>query len=322
MFVPLYIKTNNSILSSLIKIDELISYAKKVGIKALTITDENMYGAYDFYKACKKNDIKPIIGLEVKIIDTIILYAKNYDGYKNLMKLSTIQSEREITPLELKTYSSDLVCILPYNSNKHYSRLKNIYKDIFVSYSNNNEQMSLKTIKNKVFMNKILYLEKNDFEYYKFLIGIRDGKTINEIKLEDENNYLHLEIDDLENNYEIEKMCNLEINKTEGLLPKALVEDSKEELKKECINGLKKLFGTRVNKVYAERLKMEIDVIDKMGFCDYFLVVSDFVRYAKNNNIYVGPGRGSAAGSLVSYLLDITEIDPIKYNLLFERSFK
>ena len=148
------------------------------------------------------------------------------------MKLSTIQSEREITPLELKTYSSDLVCILPYNSNKHYSRLKNIYKDIFVSYSNNNEQMSLKTIKNKVFMNKILYLEKNDFEYYKFLIGIRDGKTINEIKLEDENNYLHLEIDDLENNYEIEKMCNLEINKTEGLLPKALVEDSKEELKK------------------------------------------------------------------------------------------
>ena len=73
MFVPLYIKTNNSILSSLIKIDELISYAKKVGIKALTITDENMYGAYDFYKACKKNDIKPIIGLEVKIIDTIII---------------------------------------------------------------------------------------------------------------------------------------------------------------------------------------------------------------------------------------------------------
>ena len=319
MFVPLYIKTNNSILSSLIKIDELISYAKKVGIKALTITDENMYGAYDFYKACKKNDIKPIIGLEVKIIDTIILYAKNYDGYKNLMKLSTIQSEREITPEELKTYSNDLVCILPYNSNKHYSRLKNIYKDIFVSYSNNNEQMSLKTIKNKVFMNKILYLEKNDFEYYKFLIGIRDGKTINEIKLEDTDNYLHLEIDDLENNYEIEKMCNLEIIKTEGLLPKALVEDSKEELKKECINGLKKLFGTRVNKVYAERLKMEIDVIDKMGFCDYFLVVSDFVRYAKNNNIYVGPGRGSAAGSLVSYLLDITEIDPIKYNLLFER---
>ena len=131
MFVPLYIKTNNSILSSLIKIDELISYAKKVGIKALTITDENMYGAYDFYKACKKNDIKPIIGLEVKIKDTIILYAKNYDGYKNLMKLSTIQSEREITPLELKTYSSDLVCILPYNSNKHYSRLKNIFQTIF-----------------------------------------------------------------------------------------------------------------------------------------------------------------------------------------------
>ena len=90
-------------------------------------------------------------------------------------------------------------------------------------------------------------------------------------------------------------------------------------LKKLCVNGLKSKFGEKAPKIYIDRLKYELEIINKMGFCDYFLVVSDFISYAKNNNIYIGPGRGSAAGSLVSYLLDITEIDPIKYNLLFER---
>ena len=128
MFAPLYLKTNNSILKSLIKINELIDYAKKNDIKALTITDENMYGTYDFYKECIKNDIKPIIGLEIKIQEKIVLYAKNYDGYRNLMKLSTIQSEREIEANELKQYSDNLICILPYKASKFYPKLKLIFE--------------------------------------------------------------------------------------------------------------------------------------------------------------------------------------------------
>ena len=95
--------------------------------------------------------------------------------------------------------------------------------------------------------------------------------------------------------------------------------DSFEYLKQLVKNGLKSKFGEKVNKIYLDRLKYELDVINKMGFCDYFLIVFDYVRYAKNNDINVGPGRGSAGGSLVSYCLGITEIDPIKYNLLFER---
>ena len=87
MYTPLYIKTNNNILSSIIKIDELIKFALDNNLKSLTITDSNMYGAYDFYKECTKNNIKPIIGLEVSIPDKIVLYAKNYEGYKNLIKL-------------------------------------------------------------------------------------------------------------------------------------------------------------------------------------------------------------------------------------------
>ena len=96
-YVPLNLKTGNYLLSSMIKIPELISYAKKHGIDTLSIADNNMYGAIDFYKACKNNDIKPIIGLEI-LIDglKLVLYAQNYDGYKNLIKLSTISSERDL----------------------------------------------------------------------------------------------------------------------------------------------------------------------------------------------------------------------------------
>ena len=105
MYTPLYIKTNNNILSSIIKIDELVKFALDNNLKSLTITDSNMYGAYDFYKECNKNNIKPIIGLEVSIPDKIVLYAKNYEGYKNLIKLSTIQSERMIKPNDLLKYN-------------------------------------------------------------------------------------------------------------------------------------------------------------------------------------------------------------------------
>ena len=95
--------------------------------------------------------------------------------------------------------------------------------------------------------------------------------------------------------------------------------DSYSYLKKQCINGLKKRFGNSVSSIYQKRLKYELETINKMGFCDYFLIVADYVNYAKNNNIIVGSGRGSAVGSLVAYCLNITDVDPIKYDLLFER---
>ena len=117
MFVPLNIKTDNYLQSSMISIDSLISFACKNNLKCLTITDNNMYGAIDFYKACVNNNIKPIIGLEVKIDDLfIILYAKGYEGYLNLVKLSTLLSENKLDILKLKSFSSDLLCIVPYES--------------------------------------------------------------------------------------------------------------------------------------------------------------------------------------------------------------
>ena len=324
MFSPLYIKTNNTILSSIIKIDELITYAKNNNIKALSITDENMYGVMDFYKACINNNIKPIIGLNLKSPLNLIIYAKDKIGYKNIIKLATLKTERELTVNDLAKHNDGLICVIPFISNKYYENLKKIYNDIYQGYSTTSEREVL-TGKNLVFVNEILYLEKNDKEFLKYALGIRDGINISEIKVNNDNHMMFQENltiypnEDLENNFKIVESCNLEINYTDSLLPKYDTSDSFAELKKQCIEGLIRIFGKEVSAIYKERLKYELNIINQMNFCDYFLVVADFIKYAKENDIYIGPGRGSAAGSLVSYILNITTVDPIKYNLLFER---
>ncbi len=323
MYTPLNIKTENSILSSLIKIDDLIDFALKNNIKSLTITDNKMYGAYYFYKKCRESGINPIIGLDL-IVDgvNVILYCKNYDGYKNLLKLVSLDS---VGIDDINTYSGDLICIVPFNSFSLYDRLSKIFSDIFIGYKDKNE-MSKLNYDNLVYMDEILCLEKGDLKYLSFLDSIKSGVSVSGIDKYD-TNYLVLNVGELypeyiDNNYKIGNMCNLEIKLEHDLLPKFDCPDGMDSysyLKKLCVDGLKKIFGDTVSKKYVERLKYELDVINKMGFCNYFLVVSDYVAYAKSQGILVGPGRGSAAGSLVSYVLGITTIDPIKYNLLFER---
>lgn len=314
-YVPLYIKTHNTLLSSMIRIDDLIFFAKKQNIKALTITDDNLFGAMDFYTMCKENDIKPIVGLEITLDSKIVLYARNYQGYKNLMKLSTISTERKITPDDLNKYSSDLICILPFESLKYYDELKKIYEYIFWGYKNEDEKEKLKEEK-RVFFHETLTLTKDDEPYLRHLEAIKNGKTLSEITTQKVNTYIVIKEE--ENNKKIIDLCDLEMEYEKDLLP-VYTENSFAKLKELCILGLKRIFGDSVNKKYQERLKYELDIINKMGFCNYFLVVYDYVKFAKENGILVGPGRGSAAGSLVSYLLNITTIDPIRYDLLFER---
>lgn len=328
MYAPLYIKTNNSLLESMIRIEELIDFAKLNNIKALTITDNTMFGVMEFYKACIKSSIKPIIGLEIKLDKKIILYAINNTGYKNLIKLSTISSERELELNDIKKYNSDLICILPFESIELYDTLKNIYKIIYKSYRTIEERKTILD-DNKVYMNETLYITNSDKKYINYLYGIKDGILVSNVRNDLKNNYILKEDvlskhfpEDLNNIKRIVDMCNVEITYTPDLLPNYECPnnmDTYSYLKKLCIDGLKRIFKDKVGVVYQERLKYELEVINKMGFCNYFLVVWDLIKYAKENNIYIGPGRGSAAGSLVSYLLNITTIDPIKYNLLFER---
>ena len=328
-FVPLYIKTHNSLLSSLINENDLIEYANKFNLTSLTITDNNMYGVLDFYHLCKKNDIKPIIGLEIEIDSKkIVLYCKNYDGYQKLIYLSTKMSENNISWEVIKEKSSNLICIVPFNSHDLYSKLCDIYVDIFQGYKNK-EERDILSGNNLVYMNEVLYLVKEDANYLKYLESIKTGYTVDSFDFDKIDNYMpdinKISVDfkdDLINNEYIYNNCNLELKLNQQLLPIYDCPDNLDSynyLKKLCIDGLKKIFGQTVSKTYADRLKYELEVINKMGFCNYFLVVWDYVKYAKEHAILVGPGRGSAAGSLVSYLLNITTIDPIKYNLLFER---
>ena len=319
MYAPLNIKTCNSFLTSMIKIDELIKVALSNNLKALTITDHNMYGALDFYKACTKNNIKPIIGLEISLPEKIILYAMNYQGYLNLVKLTTIKSEINLNLDILSKYSDNLICLIPYESKNIYNEIKKIYKYLFITYKNESQKANIKA-KNILYMDEILCLTKEDEKYLKYLKAIKEGIPVSNIK-ETYNHKSLLPLKGLDKNNELlVSLCDLKIKIHQNLLP--VYDETKDaytELKRQCINGMKKIFGLKAPKKYAIRLKKELDIINKMGFCNYFLIVADYIKFAKENNILVGPGRGSAAGSLVAYALNITTIDPLKYNLLFER---
>ena len=319
MHAPLNIKTCNSLLKSMIKIEDLVKIASKNNIEALTITDDNMYGVLDFYKACQKYNIKPIIGLEVSLPEIVILYAQNYEGYKNLMKLTTIKSEKNLTIDDLSEYSSNIICLVPYESRKLYNELKKLYKYIFITYKDEQQKSKIKA-SNILYMNEILCINKEDEKYLKYLKAIKEGIKVNEVK----ENFINVSLLPLpnqdKNNELLVSLCDVKIKTHQDLLPVFNInKDAYTELKKACIEGMKKIFGNEAPKKYAIRLKHELEIINKMGFCDYFLIVSDYIKYAKNKGILVGPGRGSAAGSLVAYTLNITTIDPLKYNLLFER---
>lgn len=330
MFTSLYVKTNYSLLSSLVSIDNLILYAVEHKLSALAICDDNMTSTKIFYDKCIKNNIKPIIGLDLKYNNSnILMYAKNFIGYQSLIKLSTISSERDITITDLETYNNDVVVVLPYKDFALYNELTRLYNNLYIGVLNKiEEKESYKVTKNVVFINKVLYLNKEHEKYLKYLFMIRDSKTIaDDVTFKDNYNYMLLSDaislvsnETLNNTNVIADMCNLELSKRDDLLPVYDINiDSDQYIVKLSVAGLNKRLGGNVSDVYKKRLIYELDVIKRMGFSNYFLVVYDFIKYAKKNNILVGPGRGSAAGSLVAYSLGITEIDPIKYDLLFER---
>ena len=316
-YAPLWIKTDYSILSSLIKIDDLIDILSSNNINVAAICDDNLYGVMEFYDKCKKSNIKPIIGLEVKLEYTILLYAKNYHGYQNLCNINTLINENKLSFDALKKYLDDLVAVIPFEFREYEDQLRLYVNDLFIGYNNDKQEKQIDG--NKVFINKTLTLNKENNKYLKYLYKIKDEDYVNE-----DDCSLNLEINprDKKTTIYLSNLCDIEIPKRNDLLPVFNEDkdfDEKKYLTNLCIAGLKKRLNNNVDKRYVDRLKYELSVIIKMGFCNYFLVVWDYVKYAKKNNIMVGPGRGSAASSLVSYSLGITDIDPLKYDLLFER---
>lgn len=310
--IPLKITTEYSLLKSLIKLPDLISFLNENNIKECAICDENLNGFMDFYLKCKENNIKPIIGLDTVYESMhIYVYAKNYLGYQELLKIDYLKDNMNLSYLE----NSNLLVIIPFKSIDIYEKLK--YKDnVYIGFCNDIEKNNALLISDKiVYVDNVRCLYKKDITYLKYLKMLNDNFVYN-----DNAYYKASSFEDIQTTYEFSKQINLEIPFDKKYIPKFNNSDNNYEyLKKLCILGLNKRFNGKVSNKYKERILYELDVINKMGFVDYFLIVYDYVLYAKKNDIFVGPGRGSAAGSLVSYSLGITNIDPIKYGLLFER---
>ena len=321
----LKVTTDYTLLKSMIKVDDLIKYCLDNKINYCGICDNNLFGVINFYNKCKNNDIKPIIGLDIKYSDlNIYLYAKNYNGYKSILKINTIIQQRDIALLDLELYNSDIILVIPFKSASLYNDLSKIYKDIYISYENEYEKKNAKIIsENIIFINDVKALEDKDSKYLNYLEMISKNETIKDIEMIDYSNNV---VKDINNDEEIKiinkfvNSINIEIITNEKYIPKYECDtDSYTHLVNLTNKGLKKRLNNNVTDIYQKRLDYELSVIKNMGFVDYFLIVYDYVLYAKKHDILVGAGRGSAAGSLVSYTLGITDVDPIKYNLLFER---
>lgn len=312
MYTPIYLKTNYSFLESTIRIEKLIDFAVSKKFKYVCITDINMIGVMEFYHLAKDNNLIPVVGLEISLNSFKLIV---FGNYYSLIKLATLSSERD---LKIDDLFDDLTYVLPYDSRSLIDILK--LDNIYLGYKNEKEEIELSLLsENILFLPKHTSLNKKDAENFKYLSMLKGEK----IDKEEINNYY------LENIYKQEEtdrfLSNfvLEIKTEEDVLP---IYDKDKDAKKTLIELSIKGLCLRLNKdykdidiSYKERLKKELDTINTMNFANYFLVVSDFIRYAKRKKILVSPGRGSVVGSLVAYTIGITDIDPLKYNLYFER---
>ncbi len=318
MFNTLGIKSDYSILKSLIKIDDLVSFCVNNKIPFASLIDDNLFSSIEFYDKCLKNNIKPIIGLDIVLEDKhLYLFAKNYNGYKSLLKINTLVQKQELTFDNLCKYNSDVKLVIPFSSKNFFNRFNTVFKDIYISYENDYEKKNSNIItKNIVCLNIVNSLKQTDDILSKILDSIRNDNKYTQI-----NTIKKIDKEDYDNNLKFINDINIEIEKNKRYIPVYPndVNDSYKYLYALCHKGLQKRFNNKVDKIYIDRLNYELDVIKSMGFVDYFLIVYDYVKFAKQHNIMVGPGRGSAAGSLVSYAIGITNVDPIKYDLLFER---
>lgn len=382
-FTHLHVHTQFSLLDGAARIPDLVSRAKSMGQTALAITDHGvMYGVVDFYRACKKEGIKPIIGMETYVAPRsmrdregsqdreyahLILLCKNEIGYQNLMVLSSeaflhgFYYRPRIDYELLSQHCEGLVCLsaclagdipqalLAGNYDlalSHAKRLQGMFgEDFYIELQNHGipEQIQvlpgLRKIASEigakcVATNDVHYVSPDDAEAQDVLLCIQTQRFVDEpdrMRMEGNQFFLKSEAEirlalpedaqAIANTADVAEKCNLEIQFGIRRMPAFLAPDGLENvafLRQLCDEGMAKKLPDADAEASA-RLEYELGIIEQMGFVDYFLIVWDFIHYAKMRGIMVGPGRGSGAGSLAAYCLDITDVDPLKYNLLFER---
>ncbi len=383
-FSHLHVHTEYSLLDGAARIGKIVETAKEMGMDSLAITDHGvMFGVVDFYKECKAQNIKPIIGCEVytaartmldKDIDFdrrnghLILLAENAEGYKNLVKIVSagyikgFYFKPRIDKKVLAEYSEGVIALSGcLAGNVQHCLLENDYQsakkeamDLLKIFGKGNFFLEiqdqgleeerkinplLKELSDEIDVplvatNDVHYVRQTDAEAHDVLLAIQTATTIDDEKrMRFPNDQFYLKSEkEMRNIFawlpeacdmtqKIADRCNVEFTFGEYHLPEYIPpagSSNKEYLRKLCYDGLEKRYPNLDDSI-KKRMEDELCVIESMGYVEYFLIVWDFIDYAKKNEIMVGPGRGSAAGSVVAYCLKITDIDPIKYNLIFER---
>ena len=359
----LYNRTCYTLLESTVRVEQLVSFAKKHDYRSIAICDHNvMHGYMLFRKLCESNGIHPVFGLEVDVVDndhvySFLVFAKNDSGYNTLVKMSSsVNIHGPIAYSDFVKLCKDVIVIVPsengilesYISSEQMDdvrlvleRCREDFDSFYVGYANPNS--AYWKVKNEVVrdicnrlsipmvaLSLALYATDDDYEAYQSLVAIKHGRLLSDTSLPYKKHYRlynpfelkDYPIDVLENTDKIALECNVLFKQEKTTIPEFVCPQnvtSNVYLQLLCEKGLQKRLNNKVTKVYSDRLKYELKMISKMGFSDYFLIVWDFILFSRKQGIYVGPGRGSAAGSLVAYCLGITHIDPIEHNLLFER---
>ncbi|MCR5254970.1 MAG: DNA polymerase III subunit alpha [Acetatifactor sp.] len=391
-FTHLHVHTEYSLLDGSNKIKEYVHRVKELGMDSAAITDHGvMYGVIDFYRACKAEGIKPILGCEVYVAPNsrfdkeltggedryyhLVLLAENNTGYANLMKIVSkgftegYYYKPRVDFEVLNKYHEGIIatsaCLAGEVQRYIIKGLKDEARKAALKYEacfgkgnyflelqdhgipeQRTVNMELMAMSKEldiplVCTNDVHYTYAEDAEPHDILLCLQTGKKLSDedrMRYEGGQYYVKSEedmkklfpyaLEAVENTHRIAERCNVEIEFGVTKLPKFDVPegyDSWSYLNKLCNDGLSERYpdenakAGHTDMTIRERLEYELSVIKKMGYVDYFLIVWDFINYARENDIPVGPGRGSAAGSIVSYCLHITNIDPIKYDLLFER---
>ena len=385
-FVHLHLHSEYSLLDGMIRMKELCSRVKELGMPAVALTDHgNLFGALEFYKAARAAKVKPIIGCEVyltlgsrhekdrKRFHTTLL-AKNLEGYRNLTKLSSIAYTegyyyKPRVDLELLAENSaGLVAfsgcmqapvpqaILEATRNgQELDKAKSIIDSFVQIFGKENyflEIMDHGIEEQKIITSKLLelqkhyqlgvvatndshYLSKGDHEPHDILMCIGTGSRVSDAeRLRYTSHEFYVKSSEemadrfsgipeaVKNTMHVAEMCNVEIPLDQQLYPKFTAPTGKtceQYMRELCQEGLAKRLNGDIPTVYQERLDFELSVIHDTGFDDYFLIVWDFINFAYENDIPVGPGRGSGAGSVAAWSMRITDLDPIEHGLFFER---
>ena len=370
-YIPLRATSQYSLLEGAMQIESIVNKAINHKIPAIGLTDRNnLFGALEFSEKLIEKGIQPIIGCNLsfynqKMDGSIVCLAKNEEGYKNLIRLSSelflSNDDEKLKLSKLSDFNEGLILLsggygglinnylkfgLKKDALELTHKLKKIFQDRFYieiqRMGKDDFEIDLLDISNDlnlpiVASNTIFFESKDRFTSHDALIAIKESTTVNNSNREILTNEFYFKSpeeminlfedmpDAINNSLEIAHRTAFKVSKSDPRLPRFSGLDSQgetDELVHQAKEGLKvKIQENNISneEIYWDRLKTELDIIISMNFPGYFLIVADFIKWSKSKNIPVGPGRGSGAGSLVAWALTITDLDPIKFNLIFER---